>query len=253
MPSTDGSLAADERHRWLTRHLREHEVVTIGEAAAELGVSEMTVRRDLAELEERGVARRVRGGARAVGPRTVAERRGTAARAKGRIAAKLAAMLPDHGVVAFDASTTVLRLTNAVESARDLTVLTNGPDTFRALQDRPGITAVLTGGQLDPRTGSLVGPIACRSASQLLVDTFFLSAAAVHTGAGALEATLDEAEVKRSVAANAAKVVMAIDSSKLDLRAPALGLGWDRIDVLVTELDTHDQRLEAYRSLAEVR
>src|SRR5690348_17642588 len=47
--------------------------------------------------------------------------------------------------------------------------LTNGPETFGSLQGLPGVTALLTGGRLDPRTGSLVGPMACRAATQLAV------------------------------------------------------------------------------------
>ena len=60
-------VAVEQRLWWLTDRLRRNGVVAIGEAAAELGVSEMTIRRDLAELEERGAARRVRGGAVPVG------------------------------------------------------------------------------------------------------------------------------------------------------------------------------------------
>ena len=59
--------------------------------------------------------------------------------------------------MAFDASSTVMRAATALAGARDLAVLTNGPDTFQALQERPGLTPILTGGQLDTRTGSLVG------------------------------------------------------------------------------------------------
>jgi DeoR family fructose operon transcriptional repressor len=227
--------------------------ITIADAANALRVSPMTIRRDFAELEDRGVARRMRGGARAVGPETVARRQTTAVRAKARIATKLLELLPAAGTAAFDASTTVLRLAGSLATARDLTVLTNGPDTFAALQDRPGVTALLTGGELDKRTGSLVGPLACRTATQVLVDVLVLSAAAVDERTGALEATLDEAEVKRALATVAGQVVLAIDASKLGHRAPAVGVEWDRIDVLVTELDPADSRLDPYRSLADVR
>jgi DeoR family fructose operon transcriptional repressor len=248
-----GSLAAEERLRWLQRRLVDDGSVTIAAAAEALHVSEMTIRRDLAELEERGEARRVRGGALAIGPQPVAQRRATAVRAKARIAAKLADLLPRSGTVAFDASTTVLRVAGALEGARGLTVLTNGPDTFTALQDVPGVTPLLTGGQRDPRTGSLVGPLACRSAVQLVVERFFTSAAALDPAAGALEATLDEAEVKRALAAAAGEVVLAVDASKLDRRAPAVGIEWDRIDLLVTELDPDDRRLARYHGLADIR
>jgi DeoR family fructose operon transcriptional repressor len=246
-----GSLAED-RLEWLAQQLLTCGSITIPDAADALGVSEMTIRRDLAELEARGTARRVRGGARAVGPQTFAERRHTAGRAKSRIAAKLAALVPETGTVAFDASSTVMRLTSALPHARDLTVLTNGPDTFSALQGTAGVTPLLTGGRLDPRTGSLVGPLACRGAAQLAVDVFFTSAAAVDVERGTTEATLEEADVKRAVAAGATEVVLAIDSSKLATRAGAAGLDWDRIDVVVTELEPRDRRLSPFRALARI-
>jgi DeoR family fructose operon transcriptional repressor len=212
----------------------------------------MTVRRDLDELEDRGTARRVRGGARAIGPQPFAERRQTAARAKARIAAKLVGLLPATGAVAFDASSTVMRLAASLDAARDLTIITNGPDTFAALHGLPGVQALLTGGRLDDRTGSLVGPLAYRSASQMAVQTFFASAAALKPESGALEATLEEAEVKRAIAAVADRVVLAVDATKLGARGVAVGLDWERIEVLVTELDPADERLAPYRELAEV-
>jgi DeoR family fructose operon transcriptional repressor len=252
MSIVQGSLASQERLRWLSERLEADGAVTIADAADALGVSEMTIRRDLAELEERGIARRVRGGASAVGPRTFAERHQTAARAKSRIAAKLTELVPATGAIAFDASSTIIRLTSRLSAARDLTVLTNGPDTFDAMQSVAGITPVLTGGQLDPRTGSLVGPLACRAATQLTVAVFFASAAALHPDNGALETTLEEAEVKRSIAAGADEIVLAVDASKLGTRATALALEWDRIDTLVTDLDPDDARLVPYRDLAHL-
>jgi DeoR family fructose operon transcriptional repressor len=247
-----GTLASEERLGWLRAQLQADGSVTIAAAAAALGVSEMTIRRDLAELEDRGTARRVRGGATAIGPQSFAARRHIAARAKSRIAGKLARLVPHTGAVAFDASSTIMRLATAVTAARDLTVITNGPDTFAALQGIPGITGLLTGGRLEPRTGSLVGPLACRSAAQLTVQTFFASAAAIDPRTGALETTLDEAEVKRVITDNAGTVVLAVDSSKLGGHAVALGIDWERVDALVTDLDAGDARLEPYRDLAEV-
>ena len=255
MPATitslHGTLASEDRLRWLGAKLDELGAVTIAESATSLGVSEMTIRRDLVELEQRGLARRVRGGARAVGPLTFAERHTTATRAKARIASKLAGLIPESGAIAFDASSTVLRSATALR-ARDLTVLTNGLDTFNALKDVRGVEALLSGGRLDARTGSLVGPIACRAAASLTVQTFFASAAALDPQAGALEMTLEEAEVKRTIAAGAGEVVVAADSSKLGAGAVAVGIDWDNIDVLVTELDPSSERLQSYRDLVEI-
>jgi DeoR family fructose operon transcriptional repressor len=245
-------VAVEQRLRWLTERLESSGEVSIPEAAGELGVSEMTVRRDLAELEERGTARRVRGGAVPSGPKPFAERHRTRARAKSQIADKLLDLVPTTGAIAFDASSTVMRLAASISGARDLTVITNGPDTFAALQGRPGVTPILTGGRLDLATGSLVGPIACRSAAQLTVERFFTSAAAIDTRAGATEATLEEAEVKRAFAAGAREVVLAVDTSKLEQRGVAVALDWEDIDVLVTELKADDDRVVPYRSFVRV-
>ena len=247
-----GTIASEARLQWLGDQVRTDGFVAVGAAAEALGVSEMTIRRDLEELEQRGTARRVRGGARATGPQSFATRRNKAARAKARIAAKLADLVPASGAVAFDASSTIMRLTSALGAVREVSVLTNGPDTFHALQGLPGVTALLTGGRLEPVTGSLVGALACRAAAQFTVQTFFTSAAGLDPRTGALEMTLEEAEVKRSLAAGAEQVVLAVDSSKLGARAVAVGIEWDRVDTLVTDLDPVDERLTAYRDLAQL-
>lgn len=252
MSTSHTNLATEERLTHLAARLAEHGSVTITDAAGELDVSEMTIRRDLAELEERGVARRVRGGAMALGPQSFAERKQVNAKAKGQIAAKLADLIPATGTIAFDASSTVMRAAAALAGARDLTVVTNGPETFQALQGRPGVTPLLTGGQLDARTGSLVGPLAAWGARQLAVARFITSCGAVDPSVGATEVVLEEADVKRSIVAGAAEVVLAVDSTKLGRRATAVCLDWDAIDVLVTELDPSDPRLAPYRRLATI-
>lgn len=247
-----GNLATEERLAWIRRQLDNEGSVRIGPSARALGVSEMTIRRDLAELEGMGFARRVRGGAVVVGPVPFADRHRHRARAKVRIAAKLVPLVPTSGAVGFDASSTVLRLATALEGARDLTIVTNGPETFHALQGKPGIRAVLTGGELDPRTGSLVGPTACRSASSFLLKRLFLSAAAVDSRHGPSEAEIEEAEVKRVLTDVAAEVILAVDATKLDTRAVAVGVEWGQVTTLVTDLDPSDRRLGAYRNLTKV-
>ena len=221
--------------------------VRIVALAAELGVSDMTIRRDLDVLAEQGAARRVRGGAVAVGPQRYPERTREHTRAKSVIAQKLLHLVPDRGAIALDASSTLQRLAGRLSAARDLTVLTNGPETFTALQGHPGVHALLTGGELDSRTGSLVGALAIRSAGDLLVDRLFVSAAAVDPEIGSSEATLGEAEVKLAFAAGAAEIVLAVDSSKLASRATARTFPLDRVAALVTELDAGDARLDPYR------
>ncbi len=145
-----------------------------------------------------------------------------------------------------------MRLAASMTDARELTVVTNGPDTFAALQDRPGVTPS------SPADGSTARPAASSGRSPVGRPRSSPSTASspprppIDPRAGATEATLDEADVKRALAAGAREVVLAVDASKLEQRGVAVALDWDTIDVLVTELDPGDARLTRYRSLARI-
>lgn len=221
--------------------------------AAELDVSEMTIRRDLDLLADQGVVHRVRGGAVAIGPQPFAARAEQHARAKSRIADKLVDLVGTGGAIGIDASSTLQRLASRLAPARDLTVLTNGLDTFRSLQEHAGVTALLSGGALDESTGSLVGPLATRSANDVMLRRLFVSASAVDPDLGSSESTLLDAEMKLALAGASTEVILAVDSSKLGHRAPARCFGWDQVALLVTDIDPADQRLDAYRDRVAIR
>lgn len=246
------SKSPEERLGEMRELIAEHGTVRIDQLAADFGVSEMTVRRDLDELEALGVARRVRGGAIALGPEAWEQRHQHNARAKAKIAEKLLPLVPASGSVALDASTTIYRLANAIEAARDLVVVTNGWDTFHSMRSTPGITPTLTGGTEEPRTGSLVGPMAIRAAQGFLYDTFFSSAAALDSEFGSSEAALAESEVKRAFSQTSSRIVLAVDQSKLNTRAQARVFDFEQLDLLVTDLDPSDPRLDPYRDLVEI-
>lgn len=232
--------------------IAERGAVRIDQLAMDFGVSEMTIRRDLDELEALGMVRRVRGGAIALGPEPWEQRHQHHARAKAKIAEKLLPLVPASGTVAFDASTTIYRLAATIETARDLVVVTNGWDTFHSMKGTPGVTSSLTGGTEEPRTGSLVGPMAVRAAQSFLYDTFFSSAAALDLEVGSSEAALAESEVKRAFGQTSNRIVLAVDHSKLGTRAQARVFEFEQLDLLVTDLDPSDSRLDAYRHLVKI-
>lgn len=242
----------EERLGEVRNLIAERGAVRIDELAADFGVSEMTIRRDLDELETLGVARRVRGGAIALGPEPFAQRHRHNARAKARIAEKLLPYIPGTGTVAFDASTTIYRLAATLELARDLVVVTNGLDAFNALVGKPGITASLSGGSQEPRTGSLVGPMAVRAAESFLYDAFICSAAALDHEVGSSEASLAESEVKRAFSQTSSRIILAVDHTKLGTRAQARMFDLENVDLLVTDLDPDDARLDTYRPQVEL-
>jgi DeoR family fructose operon transcriptional repressor len=242
----------EQRLEILRDLINERGAVRINELAIDFGVSEMTIRRDLDELEALGAARRVRGGAIALGPEHFLQRHRHNARAKTRIAEKLKSIVPASGTVAFDASTTVNRLAAVIDSVRDLVVVTNGPDTFGALVGRPGITAYLTGGMSEPRTDSLVGPITVMAAESFMYALFVCSGAALDPELGASEASIAEAEIKRAFGSASSRIVLAVDRSKLGTRAQVRMFKLAEVDLLVTDLDPEDGRLDEYRDAVEL-
>ncbi len=246
------NVDAIDRHDAIRSTLDHSGRVRVTELAERFDVSEMTIRRDLDLMAGEGAVVRVRGGAVAVGPQPFADRFRRNARAKSRIAEKLMALVGDGGAIGIDASSTLQRFASRLGEARDLTVVTNGPDTFGALGDHAGVTALLTGGQLDRRTGSLVGPLATRAARDLLLRRLFVSAAAVDPELGASESSLGEAEIKQALADAATETILAIDSTKLGHRAPARAFTLDQVTLLVTELDPADRRLDPYRDHVEI-
>lgn len=254
--SFTGSVSGDERIAHILGVVDRDGRVLVAEVADALDVSAMTIRRDLDLLEQRGLVRRVRGGAVAAGPRTFADRHGAQARSKAAIADKLLDLVGEGGAIGIDASSTLQRLAGRLQdraTTDGLTVVTNGPETFNVLQGQAGITALLTGGQLDPRTGSLIGPLATRAANDLRLRRLFVSAAAVDPRHGSLEAALEEADVKLALGDVATEVVLAVDHTKLHASGPARCFPLDRVAFLVTDLDPSDDRLAPFRDQVELR
>jgi DeoR family fructose operon transcriptional repressor len=245
--SLGGSLAAEERRQVLLDLLRESGRVDITGAAGQLGVHHMTIRRDLKGLEREGAARLVRGGAIFVGTEEFEIRQSRALSAKRRIAEKLGPLVLEHDSVAIDASTTLFAFVEDLPAVDHLVVVTYGIPAFQALQSRAGVRAFLSGGELDPRTGSLVGPVAQRTLEGFSLSCGFLSASALDSELGTMEPTVEEVEMKQATARASQHVVLAVDSTKLSQRSAVRALNLDQIQTLVTELDPADVRLDPYR------
>jgi DeoR/GlpR family transcriptional regulator of sugar metabolism len=229
------TVLAEERLSRLRTKLREEGSVTLASAADSLGVSQMTVRRDLDALEAEGSARRVRGGAVYTGPVSVRGRDAMNTEAKTRIAEKLLPRVPRSGLIAIDSSTTMYRLAMLIDHADDLTVVTNSYRTMKALASRPGVTASLTGGTFDERSDSLIGPMATASVDRLNFSAFFASCTAFDPSSGCYDHTMEEAQFKQSVARNADQVVVGADASKWGERSVAVSLPLNEVDHVCTE------------------
>jgi DeoR/GlpR family transcriptional regulator of sugar metabolism len=199
--------------------------VTVAEVEARFGISAMTARRDLAELERRGVVRRTHGGA--VLPTvsahedSFARRLNSAARAKARLADEAVELLSPRQTVFLDSSTTshfVAR--RIVETGIAATVLTNSLPIMELIfsEGGPNLELIAVGGSLRRLTRSFVGPFAVRTVQGHFVDRLFLSVKGLTPNGVLTDADPLEAEVKRAMIGQAAESTLLIDSSKLSIR-----------------------------------
>jgi DeoR/GlpR family transcriptional regulator of sugar metabolism len=228
--TTDGDrparpLLAEARRSAIVTMLRDQGAVSVTEVETRFGVSAMTARRDLAELERTGVARRTHGGA--VLPSIAARedsfvhRLGVDAEAKTRLAEAAVELLSPRQTVFLDSSsTTYFVARRIVELGVNVSVITNSVPVMDVLAgaDRPHGSLIGVGGTLRKLTRSYVGPYAVHTILGHFADVLFFSIKGV-TSAGMLtDADSLEAEVKRAMIARSRRSVLLVDRSKLSVR-----------------------------------
>lgn len=214
-------------------------VLRVSQLSEALTVSEMTIRRDLASLEQQGLVRRVHGGAMHVSNTLLLEKsftdRGREYNREKAVIGRLAASLVGEGdVVILDAGTTTLQVARHLET-RHLTVVTNALPVATELAGREGVSAILLGGNLKGPELCTVGPITTESLSQMAADTVFLSCAGFSPERGLTDPDLREAEVKRAMMRASRRAVLVADSSKFGSVSFAHIAALESLQVLVTD------------------
>jgi DeoR/GlpR family transcriptional regulator of sugar metabolism len=199
--------------------------VTVAELEMRFGVSPMTARRDLDELERRGVVRRTHGGAVlptiAAHEDSFSQRLTEAEPAKRRLADEAVADLAPGESVFLDSSTTTYYVARRIaELDIPLTVLTNSLPVMELLfsSGRAELEVVGIGGTLRRLTRSFVGPYAVRTVQGHYADRLFLSVKGVAESGALTDADPLEAEVKRAMIGQAARATLLIDRPKLAVR-----------------------------------
>jgi len=231
--------------------LAERGEVGIAALAAEFAVSEMTIRRDLEELEGEGVARRVRGGAistvsRSYEPPLAA--RANVARAAKQLIAGAAAGYIDYGETAIlDVGSTTLALARCLRDRGGLTIVTPSLNAALELANEPNSRVILTGGIVRPGELSLIGDLAESTLAQLNCDVLFLGVGGIHPEKGLTEYNLDDTRVKRAAIGAASRCVALADQSKLNRVCLATIASLEEIDVLITDADADHPVLSAVR------
>jgi DeoR/GlpR family transcriptional regulator of sugar metabolism len=215
----------EDRRRSIADLLLATGAVTVSQVETRFGVSAMTARRDLGELERRGLARRTHGGAvlpNAAGHEDSFDRRMNVATAAKRLLARAAIELMNpHETVFLDSSTTSFFVAREIVGVGiAATVLTNSLPIMSLLAGDagPNVELIGVGGTLRTLTRSFVGAGATRTVNEHYADRLFLSVKGVVDGDTLTDADSLEADVKRSMIAHAREAVLLIDGSKLTER-----------------------------------
>ncbi|MEV7416895.1 DeoR/GlpR family DNA-binding transcription regulator [Streptomyces sp. NPDC089919] len=245
-------MYAPERRQEILRLARAAGRVDVLALAEEFQVTAETVRRDLKALDRAGLVRRVHGGALPAGrldfEPDLAEREGTAADQKDRIARAALAELPDGGSVILDAGSTVGRLAALIPLDLTLTVVTHALPVAARLAGHPGIELHLVGGRVRHRTRAAVDAWALRAYAEIRADVLFLAANGFAPGTGLTTPDPAEAAVKRAAVAAARRVVLLADSAKAGQEQFARFGELSEVDLLITDAGLDPAQQAAVRA-----
>lgn len=240
-----GVLLAHQRRSLILESVRRDGAVRVAGLVERLGVSDMTIRRDLDILARHGLVEKVHGGAVAASGISSDEPGFEAkstfeSEAKAAIAATAAALVEPGSVVAISAGTTAHVVAARLLDVPRLTVVTNSlpvADLLRTAgrdQGPAAPTMLLTGGSPTP-SAALVGPLADQVIGSLHVDLLILGTHGVSERAGLTTPNLAEAETNRALIASARRVAVVADHTKWGVVGLSGFAALDQIDCFVTD------------------
>ncbi len=230
-------MIGQERRSRLLELVRTRQIASPKALARELAVSESTIRRDLDQLAEEGLARRVYGGVlfAGVSPKLphFDARQSLNWEQKRAVARKTAELIEDGDTVLLDGGTTTYEVARLLVG-RPLHVVTNSLPVANLFAADAGSDLILIGGNICPRTGAAQGPYAARMIASLRVRKTILSVAAINDD-GFFNNNMMLVETERAMLDVADEVIVAADSSKLGHRSLAHLCGLGAIDRLVVD------------------
>lgn len=236
--SPNTALFQSQRQQEITTLAIEDGRVEVAELAHRFNVTTETIRRDLSELQDRRLVRRVHGGAtpwETGGFEPLLSVRDDQQDAeKRRVAAAAANELPDTGSVIIDSGSTAGRFVEVVPADTTLRFVTNSLLIARTLTERTAADVIVIGGKVRKNTFAMVDTQAVEAVEPLRVDTVFMSADAATASSGLTTPYREEAAWKKAIIRSARRVVMLLDHSKFEQEHFIRFADWSDIDVLVT-------------------
>ena len=232
-----------ERRLLVLDQFRRKPFLTVGELSETLGVSSITVRRDLRQLADEGLVRHEHGGALLVTgpPVAVFHQRETARVTEKKAIGLIAARQVNGGeVVGLDSGTTALAVAQALHPPERLTVVTHSLPAIVELASRANVEVIGLGGLLQERTLAFAGPAVTAALRTLRLHTLFLAATGCTFESGMTCVSLLEADTKRAFIEAAQRVVLVADSSKFGRVFPTRVAALDVVHEVITDAGLPD-------------
>jgi len=229
---------AQERRAWILSTLRTTGFLSIADLAADLGVSDMTIRRDLRLLERTGEVRTVRGGVSlrhgTLRTSDFLRRAGEHAAAKRAIASTACTLVQAMDTIAIDSGTANYEVATALGDGFTGSVVTTSVPVIQLMLNRPRTRVIALGGELLVPSQAFAGPMTVEAASRVRVRVCFLGAVAVDDR-GAYVNTDVELPTKRALMEIADEVALLVNYEKFEHSAPVRLCTLAQLTHLVTD------------------
>ncbi len=240
-PQNYARTSSSSRQQQIIEIIRERGETRVGDLATELGVSEMTIRRDLDYLDRRGLVVRIHGGAmirrdRATNEPDFGTKRQRQLSEKGAIAAAASNHVPSEAAIGITGGTTTFEVAHHLDHVSDVTVVTNSLAILELLDSlhRPDISVVLTGGS-PTRSNALVGPVAVNTLRTFNLDLVIMGIHGMDELRGFTSPNLLEAETNRAFIEAAERLIVVADHSKWGTSGLTTIAPLDAADLLITD------------------
>jgi len=234
-------MLKSERLNTVIETVLERGTVTVTELAGELGVSEITIRRDLDELDAEKRIQRIHGGARRYTFQSFepsfTSRQQEQIEEKAAIAAAAEQRILEEDVIALEAGTTTMELARLIgkRTWKDLTVVTNGFEIAKELFWTPGVRVIFIGGIVQLDELACFGTPAIDMIASLRFSKLFLGCRAFDIEAGLTHESDRDVPVVRAYAASADQILLLANHTKFDHRLPFRVLPAEKVDLLITD------------------
>jgi len=236
-------LFQSERQREIAALTQSQGRVEVADLAARFGVTTETIRRDLSELQDQRLLRRVHGGAvsweSSEFEPLLEVRADQHDEEKQRIAKLAVDELPDSGTIIVDSGSTLGRFAEAIPTDSTLRVITNSLPIAMTLAKRDDLEVIALGGRVRNTTMAMVDADTIDALDGFTVDTLFISTDGLTPGMGLTTPYRQEARLKRAMIASARRVVALVDQSKFGKNQLVRFARWSDVDVLITTAEAN--------------